>query len=87
MTAPQPNSVTLGFAVSPQDPAVSMIRIETGKARFDVEIPSAEVVGLLLNVAQLAEQQIAAATPIVRPPSGLFLPNGAGVPPMPRNGA
>lgn len=75
MTAPV--TVNFGFAINPADTTVSILRIETGKARVDVEIPSAEIVAALRGVADLAEREIAARAGIFRPPPGLFLPNGA----------
>lgn len=81
MTAPQVN-VMAGFVVDEDNPAIGRLHFGVGPASFDLGMTSANVVGFLRTLADNIEAQQQAASPIARPVSGLFLPNG-NVPSLP----
>jgi hypothetical protein len=80
--AVQPLQVRGGVMVNPENPAVSVFRIECGPAAYELTLPTANVVPFLEGILASARQQIGAAAPLVRPLPGLFLPNGSGVHPL-----
>ncbi len=78
-----PNAVQGGVFINPERPEVTVLRFQSGLATFDLMLDTANVVGFLRGVLKAAENEMAKAKPqpLLRPPSGLFLPNGNGAPP------
>ncbi len=79
------NAVQGGVFIDPQRPDVTVLRFQSGLATFDLLLDTPNVVGFLRSVLQAAETEVAKSKPqpLLRPPSGLFLPNGNGAAPPP----
>lgn len=73
-----PLQVGADFVPDPSNPQVGILRFDVGPASFQLLLPSANVVPFLRSLADNVERKLGSAVQIVRPPSGLFLPNGNG---------
>lgn len=78
--APQPPvslQVSADFVPDPGNPEVGALRFGLGPASFQLILPTANVVPFLRSLADNIERTLSPTAQLVRPPSGLFLPNGA----------
>jgi hypothetical protein len=79
---PQGLQVRGGIIVNPENPALSLLRIEVGPAGYELTLPTENVAPFLEGILASFRQQAGAAPQIARPIPGLFLPNGSGVQPL-----
>jgi hypothetical protein len=94
MTAPQPisqapqsgNVIRAGFGIDQQNPAACRLRLESGNGAFELLMDTASILPFLDGIRASVAQQIDAAPKLTRPPSGLFLPDGVGLPRVNGNG-
>ncbi len=84
------NTVQGGVFIDPLRPDVAVLRFQSGLAKFDLMLDTANLVGFLNSVVKAAEAEVAKnQRPLLRPVPGLFVPNGNGaVPPkLPGDGS
>jgi hypothetical protein len=73
---PAPVNVAADFIPDPANPQIGVLRFDAGPASFQLILPSANVVPFLRSLADNTERKLGPAVHVVRPVSGLFLPNG-----------